>query len=911
MRHKLHSAGRRRTSKRLRRPGRRPALASLMAIASIALAVALGAGGAGAALSNNTISFANVASQVGLGSYAAEGTTIHGPGTIFADLDNDGYADIYAVSREGNRLFLNQPSPTGGRQFQQLADAAGANPGQDSSGAAPGDYDNDGDLDLFIPRFDRTNVLLKNMLVETGTLQFQDVTASTVPNNTVPGTVQAGLASSFDSSGENLARSYTGSWGDVNRDGILDLYVGAHNGSAGNGTLTGGLPGMRDTFYLGQGDGTFLDVTEVYNVTGSGDANGNTRNNAQEYNSSMATMFADVNNDQWPDLIVTTKTFANQRTIDVDQLYLNRGNNGQGDWQGYENATFSLFDGANSTNYSISPMSMAVADVDNDGDFDLTYSDDSATEAGGTPGTNELFINQFNETGQASFIVDHTSVPGGFSWGTVFTDFDNNGWEDLYTAGANCCNRGFNQPDWLYMNTSGQFTEQATAAGVQTGLDSDGRSNATADFDRDGWPDMLQVFNDGTPVSFFQNLGASLHPNRSSISIKLVGDPNSGGAFTSTADAIGARATLRSDIDGSGGVGAGETQIREVASGYNVMSTTSSLELEFGMGVADSGTLTVNWPSGKVTTHNVGPQSYVISEAQGIISSQPFNPPTQSAPTPGFILCAAEGQTCSLPGPATVQYGADGQFVTKSFPTGGNVPCTNAEFGSDPIPGVAKSCSFTGGDGGTPAGFILCATEGQTCLLPGPATVQYGANGQFVTMSYPNGGNIPCTTAEFGSDPIRGVVKSCSYTQSTGFVPDPSKVYHIDNPAHGLRLAARSGSEVLESAALSSTGENTQWRFVQSATSGLWHIQRAAGGNTPRIRTVLSTTPDMQATSSSGDWTRFSIEANASRPGTYLLTVPLANTVNQRLRLLANGTTDFSTNNNVGNNPSFVFTEVN
>ena len=143
------------------------------------------------------------------------------------------------------------------------------------------------------------------------------------------------------------------------------------------------------------------------------------------------------------------------------------------------------------------------------------------------------------------------------------------------------------------------------------------------------------------------------------------------------------------------------------------------------------------------------------------------------------------------------------------------------------------------------------------------------------------------------------------------FVPDPSKVYHIDNPAHGLRLAARSGSEVLESAALSSTGPNTQWRFVQSATSGLWHIQRAAGGNTPRIRTVLSTTPDMQATSSSGDWTRFSIEANASRPGTYLLTVPLANTVNQRLRLLANGTTDFSTNNNVGNNPSFVFTEVN
>ena len=52
-------------------------------------------------------------------------------------------------------------------------------------------------------------------------------------------------------------------------------------------------------------------------------------------------------------------------------------------------------------------------------------------------------------------------------------------------------------------------------------------------------------------------------------------------------------------------------------------------------------------------------------------------------------------------------------------------------------------------------------------------------------------------------------------------------------------------------------------------------------------------------------------EANANIPGTYLLTVPLANTVNQRRRLLSNGRTDFSTSNNTGINPSFVFTEAN
>ena len=148
-------------------------------------------------------------------------------------------------------------------------------------------------------------------------------------------------------------------------------------------------------------------------------------------------------------------------------------------------------------------------------------------------------------------------------------------------------------------------------------------------------------------------------------------------------------------------------------------------------------------------------------------------------------------------------------------------------------------------------------------------------------------------------------------TQSTGFVPDPSKVYHIDNPAHGLRLAARSGSEVLESAALSSTGVNTQWQFIQSATPGLWHIQRAAGGNTPRIRTDLTTSPDMQSSSASGTWTQFSIEANPDNPGTYLITAPLANTVNQRLRLRSDGSTDFATTDSTANWPSFVFVEVN
>ena len=148
-------------------------------------------------------------------------------------------------------------------------------------------------------------------------------------------------------------------------------------------------------------------------------------------------------------------------------------------------------------------------------------------------------------------------------------------------------------------------------------------------------------------------------------------------------------------------------------------------------------------------------------------------------------------------------------------------------------------------------------------------------------------------------------------TSTGGFVPDPNKVYHIDNPALGLRLAALSGSEELESRTFASTGVNTQWQFVQSPTPGLWHIQRATGGSTPRIRTDLTTSPDMQATSSAGTWTQFSITANPDNPGTYLITAPLANTENQRLRIRANGNTDFATNNNTADWPSFIFVEAN
>lgn len=110
-------------------------------------------------------------------------------------------------------------------------------------------------------------------------------------------------------------------------------------------------------------------------------------------------------------------------------------------------------------------------------------------------------------------------------------------------------------------------------------------------------------------------------------------------------------------------------------------------------------------------------------------------------------------------------------------------------------------------------------------------------------------------------------------TTTAGFVTDPNKIYHIENPQHGLRLAANGSSQNPYTTSLNDSGSDTQWKFVQNS-SGLWHIQRAAGGTIPRIRTRNTTSPDMQAISSSGDWTQFQIDPSSTYPGTYYLTLP-------------------------------------
>lgn len=131
---------------------------------------------------------------------------------------------------------------------------------------------------------------------------------------------------------------------------------------------------------------------------------------------------------------------------------------------------------------------------------------------------------------------------------------------------------------------------------------------------------------------------------------------------------------------------------------------------------------------------------------------------TAGPPAGGWSQCSGEGGTCPAVTGQPVAYGAYGAF--RYATAAGNIGCSSAAFGGDPIPGEAKACYTK--DGSPPGYSTSCAGEGATCGFAGQRTVAYGARGAFVYRSFTGG--TPCTTAAFGTDPLNGVPKSCYLT---------------------------------------------------------------------------------------------------------------------------------------------------
>lgn len=471
--------------------------------------------------------FTDVTEQAGL-SGSAHGFVggYTSTGQAFGDYDSDGDPDLYVTDATGaNTLYENRGDGT--FVVSRLAGQVSL-PEHSSGGAIFADFDADGDQDLY--------VLGKgpNVLFENDDGKFVDVTA------------QAGVG--------DPGMGQTASFADFDGDGRLDLYV-ANWQCDDCGIREEGAARRSDRLYRNRGDRGFEDVTAWLGhdlVDGFAFIGG----------------WTDVDDDGDLDLyVVNDKGYAGPRPPD---RALNRHALFRNDGPGCEGWCFTEVAEQMGADGRVDGMGLAVADYDGDLDLDLFYTHTFRPELLRRTAAG------FEEVGIAAGITMDTE-----SWGAVFFDHDNDGDPDLYVAVGMVF--GTDNPNRLYENLGdGTFADVSAASGALQPRYSMGV--ATADVDGDGWVDLL-VGNYAGGYRLLRNNGARQHPDRHWLRIRLEGP--AGGER----DAIGAKVWVESSD--------GRRQVQEVRAGDS-HGSGSDRALHFGLGAAVPTAIEIRWPDGRL-----------------------------------------------------------------------------------------------------------------------------------------------------------------------------------------------------------------------------------------------------------------------------------------------------------------------
>jgi len=352
-----------------------------------------------------------------------------GKGVAFADINNDGYVDLYVSNKGGaNKLYLNNGDGT----FKDITASAGKGidyPGF-AMGSVFGDYDNDGCQDLYLATGGQYEIDANRLFKGNCDGTFSDVT---------------------DKAGVGLKEfTYGASFVDYDNDGYLDIYCANYG------------VGAKNVLFRNNGDGTFSDVTDV---AGVGDRSW-----------SWMGVWADVNNDNFPDLYVVNGRYP---VGEPNKLYINNGNGtftetskqaGVADSNWGLGATFADIDNNGTLDLFVSnyvgPNNLYLndgkgnftkaseriktdhegwgkgptfGDIDHDGDLDLYEGDCKLA--------NQLYLN--DGKGYFTNIADQQPVlkcETVRTKGTAFADIDNDGDLDLYVI-------NWGAPNKLYKNS--------------------------------------------------------------------------------------------------------------------------------------------------------------------------------------------------------------------------------------------------------------------------------------------------------------------------------------------------------------------------------------------------------------------------------------------------------------------------
>ena len=500
--------------------------------------------------------FADVSRQTGIVDNRVAGIEMT-TGQAWGDYDNDGWIDLYVTDPIGkNTLYHNNGDGT--FNVSKLTGQVALFNAY-SQGATFADYDNDGWKDLLVVNWGQDH-LFHN---EQGT-GFVDVS------------LQAGI--------KDDRNSKSASWGDYDNDGYLDLYIANWSCYPKCGRQFDGEP---DRLYHNNRDGTFTEVTGLLNggVTGAG----------------FITSFTDYDNDGDLDIYLVNDEFINAVG---NKLWRNDG-------PGCEDWCFTQVAKAANANAEVFGMGLAIGDYNNDGDMDFYYSN---------VGPMELLQNQGDGTFENVAEQAGVNFPNGIGWGTVFLDYNNDGWRDIYLAIADTADHKDVGANKLFRNNAdGTFTSvacsnEATDIRMSIGV-------AYADYNHDGWVDLV-VGNLDEGYRLYKNQQGQ-SSNNHWLSIELVG------TGPINRDAVGTRVYVTT----SNGI----TQMQDIISGSSVMAGNDLVQY-FGIGGERSADVRIRWSNGEeqVIKNIRADQRYKIQYGETALQPLPTNQVVKVSGKPSF-----------------------------------------------------------------------------------------------------------------------------------------------------------------------------------------------------------------------------------------------------------------------------------
>ena len=413
-------------------------------------------------LSYAQLAFDDVADQIGVDySY---GDSEYGGGVSFADFDNDGWDDITYASENGVDLYFFKNT----NGVFNLVTFNGISNTSKAKQVIWVDYDNDGDKDFFVTAIEGKNAFYSN----DGEMNFTDISSAI-------GIFQTDLF------------TYGASFGDIDNDGDLDLFISNRS--------------PEDHNYLYRNDsGIYVDITGTSGISLEGQL-------------SFCSIFFDYDKDGLQDIYV-----SNDKEENINRLYKNLGD-----------GVFQDVSDSSNAGVDVSAMSTTLGDFNNDGWFDIYITNTPFSQVSSIQG-NVLLKN--NGDGTFTNVATETGTSfDSVGWGSVFLDADNDGLLDIYVSSSENGNGSLISSAFYHQQDDETFMIPQDI-GFNTDL-RESYSNAIGDINNDGKPEIV-VGNDTDNNFLWQN--NTLNENNW-LKVKLEG-------VVSNKDGIGN--TIEINVDG-------------------------------------------------------------------------------------------------------------------------------------------------------------------------------------------------------------------------------------------------------------------------------------------------------------------------------------------------------------------------